>query len=212
MLWHNLTIIAVSYILGAIPSALLLVRIFAKKDIRDFGTGNIGAMNSYDITGKKWMGTLVFFADAAKGALAVMFARWLTGNDFYAVSLAASFVVIGHNFNVFLKFKGGRGLAAALGAVLLVSPIAIILWALMWVTGYYAIRRNVHVANVIGTVGMLLLLYGTPDQMILIMRTMPFWKTDQYLIMVTVMAIFIFARHIKPILELMPKKKENRSE
>ncbi len=212
MLWQNLTIIVVSYLLGAVPSALLFVKLFSKKDIRDYGTGNIGAMNSYDITGKKWMGILVFLADAAKGALAVMFARWLTGNDFYAVSLAASFAVIGHNFNAFLKFKGGRGLAAAFGAIILISPIAIILWAVMWVTGYYAIKRNVHIANVIGTIGMLLLLYGTPDEMILIMKTMPFWKTDQYLVMVTVIGILILARHFKPILELMPNKKEDESE
>jgi glycerol-3-phosphate acyltransferase PlsY len=70
------------YLLGAIPFALLIVKLFAKKDVRREGSGNVGAMNSYDITGKKWLGVLVMLLDLLKGFLAPMLAENLFGSSY----------------------------------------------------------------------------------------------------------------------------------
>jgi glycerol-3-phosphate acyltransferase PlsY len=87
----------IAYLLGTFPSALFLVRMVSGKDIRQSGTGNIGAMNSYDITRRKWVGIAVFILDALKAVFAVIIARILSNDDFAAAAIACVMVIIGHN-------------------------------------------------------------------------------------------------------------------
>jgi len=95
----------IGYLMGTIPGAFILVKLVSGKDIRDIGTGNVGAMNSYDVTNKKWIGIAVFFIDLLKGILAVCIAKFISHNDITAVYLAGFFSVLGHNFNIFLINK-----------------------------------------------------------------------------------------------------------
>lgn len=111
----------IGYLLGSIPFAYIVARLVKGVDIRKVGGGNMGTVNTM-----REIGTLpglgVFFADMAKGALAVLIAQWLGLHLYwvFAVGLAA---VAGHNWPVWLKFRGGQGLATTMGVLAVFSPI-----------------------------------------------------------------------------------------
>src|SRR5579862_1278559 len=104
-------VIAISYVLGSIPFGLLLTRIAGAGDIRAIGSGNIGATNVLR-TGRKGLAAATLILDGGKGAAAALLAGALLGADFAAPAGLAA--VIGHNFPVWLKFKGGKGVATSL--------------------------------------------------------------------------------------------------
>src|SRR5258708_4395038 len=121
---------AVAYLLGSIPFGLLLMRLFRKEDIRQSGSGNIGATNVLR-TGGKGLGALTFLLDAAKGYLAVLLAytaaRHLHFSPEAAQNLAAVAVMcalLGHVFTIWLGFRGGKGVATGFGVFLAFSPEA----------------------------------------------------------------------------------------
>ncbi|HOL17608.1 MAG TPA: glycerol-3-phosphate acyltransferase [Bacillota bacterium] len=118
-----------AYLLGVFPSAYIFSRIFKGVDIRKVGSGNVGGMNTVKEAGLL-PGLLTIVFDVGKGILAVYLASRISANP--ALPLLATFlVVLGHNFNPFLQFRGGKGLATTLGALLVLSPMtAAILLAL----------------------------------------------------------------------------------
>jgi glycerol-3-phosphate acyltransferase PlsY len=112
-----------SYLLGSIPFGFLLVRSTEGKDIRTMGSGNIGATNVF--RSSRWIGILTLILDAGKGYLAVMAAGWITGNLHWQ-GAAAVFAIIGHVFTIWLRFKGGKGVATGCGSYLALSPSAVL--------------------------------------------------------------------------------------
>lgn len=106
---------ALGYLLGSIPFGLVLSRLMGLGNLRDIGSGNIGATNVLR-TGNKPAAALTLLLDAAKGAVAVLLARWLAGED--AAQLAALLAFLGHCFPVWLGFRGGKGVATFLGLLL----------------------------------------------------------------------------------------------
>ena len=119
----------IGYLLGSIPFGLLLTRIGGKGDIRTIGSGNIGATNVLR-SGSKVLALLTLLADAAKGFIAVFFV-WSFGND-QAAYLAGLAAFAGHLFPVWLNFKGGKGIAVFIGAMLAMSPLTGILFLVVW--------------------------------------------------------------------------------
>ena len=109
-----------AYVLGSVPTAYILVRWMEGEDIRDFGSRNVGALNAYNRTGV-WAGLLVLLVDTAKGVLAVAAPR-LLGADPWVLFITTSLVVAGHNWPVFLNFRGGKGAAAIFGISLVIVP------------------------------------------------------------------------------------------
>lgn len=196
----------IAYLFGTVPSAYLIVNIFTKENILKKGTGNAGAMNSYEITGRKEIGILVFTADMLKGFFAVMIARSLAADDIFWAGLAAAAVVLGHNYNIWLKFKGGRGLAAAVGALLQINAAGIIIWGVLWTLTFFIIKRNIHAGNIFATVLTPIAVFAIPSDIILRLNILPLTK-DQYFYMMVLLCIIIFLRHIKPMIELMNEKK-----
>ena len=126
----NLAIFLISYIIGSIPFSYIVAKLFKGKDIRKFGTKNVGASNVLLVIGLV-PSLIALFFDISKGTLAVYLTEKITGN--LAVSLFAGlFTVIGHNWSIFLKFKGGKGIATAIGILLIKSPISfLILYSLV---------------------------------------------------------------------------------
>ena len=112
-----------AYLLGSIPFGLLIARIFAGQDIRAVGSGNIGAANVARNAGLV-PGVMTLLLDAGKGYFAVWIAQIETGNSARWMMLAAVVAVIGHVFPVWLRFKGGKGVATGLGVFLAVAPAA----------------------------------------------------------------------------------------
>jgi glycerol-3-phosphate acyltransferase PlsY len=120
----NLSAIALfagAYLLGSIPFGLVLTKFAGLEDIRTIGSGNIGATNVLR-TGKKGLALATLLLDGGKGALAVVLARLLTGDETTAM-LAGLAAVLGHIYPVWLKFKGGKGVATALGVFLAANPL-----------------------------------------------------------------------------------------
>jgi len=125
----NFIIVALySYLLGSIPFGLVLTKIFLKKDIRKTGSGNIGATNVLR-TGKKYLAALTLFLDSLKGYLAV-FITTETFQDLYLYS--AFFCLVGHIYSIWLKFKGGKGVATFLGIIFVLSFDYFIIFVLSW--------------------------------------------------------------------------------
>ena len=121
--------VAVGYAVGAIPSAFLAGRIFKKQDIRRLGDGNVGAENAYRELGPK-VGLAVLVADIGKGAFCVGLMNGIGFAEGAVLSSGAA-AVVGHNWPVFLQFKGGRGAATSIGALLVaLYPAAFIAGAL----------------------------------------------------------------------------------
>jgi glycerol-3-phosphate acyltransferase PlsY len=132
-----LSIAALSYLLGSIPFGYLMVRIFRGEDVRQSGSGNIGATN---VARKSpALGALTLLLDAAKGTAAVVFAYLLADRTHLGASsqkelaFAALFVIAGHMFPLWLKFHGGKGVATGLGAFAVIAPKAVLIAAVVFV-------------------------------------------------------------------------------
>jgi glycerol-3-phosphate acyltransferase PlsY len=120
----NSILLLCSYCIGSIPSGLLLAKAFGGVDIRTKGSGNIGATNVYRTLGRK-IGILTLVGDCLKGLLPVLAAKALHLPDEW-VALIGLAAFLGHIFPLFLRFKGGKGVATALGVFLATSPLAIL--------------------------------------------------------------------------------------
>lgn len=125
-----LMIVVVGYLLGCIPSGLIVGKQFCNIDIRNYGSKNIGTTNMFRILGAK-PAAVVLLADMAKGIVAVLFAKYLLGTP-SAMLLGGIMAIIGHNYPVFLGFKGGRGVATGLGVICVLMPKVTIIVFLVW--------------------------------------------------------------------------------
>jgi glycerol-3-phosphate acyltransferase PlsY len=132
-----------SYLLGAIPTSHLVSRLFAKIDLREHGSGNLGATNLYRVLGGKYAIPVALF-DIAKGAIPVLvFAPRVAGSELFAVACGVA-AILGHVFSVFVGFKGGKGVATAAGVMLGLTPLALAVAAAVWavlvlLTGYVSL-------------------------------------------------------------------------
>lgn len=142
-----LSIAALSYLLGSVPFGYILVKLFAGEDIRQKGSGNIGATNVSRISPA--LGALTLMLDAAKGTTAVVIAYLLSdrthpgraGHAAYEeMALAAFCVVAGHMFPLWLKFQGGKGVATGLGAFAVIAPKSILIAAVIFLITVFLSR------------------------------------------------------------------------
>ena len=142
--------ISIAYLLGSIPFGYLLVRVFLKQDIRAQGSGNIGATNVAR-SGAKGLGVATLLLDLGKGLAAVMVARRMSGGNFDIEVAAAVAAVVGHCFPVWLGFRGGKGVATALGVFLALSPRAAGSALAVFVV-VFALTRFVSLASIVASV------------------------------------------------------------
>ncbi len=154
-----------AYLLGSIPFGYLLVRLFRGQDIRQTGSGNIGATNVVR-SGAKGLGIATLLLDALKGFVAVWLAAILVYRQFPRfvicgnpemeaaerfMSIAALFAVLGHVFPVWLRFKGGKGVATALGVFCLIFPKAMLVSLVIFIL-VVAITRYVSLGSILGAI------------------------------------------------------------
>ena len=133
----NLIIVAVySYLLGSIPFGLVLTKIFLKKDIREIGSGNIGTTNVLR-TGKKSLAVATLILDLLKGYLSIIITLTYFEN---LISYSALICFIGHIFPVWLKFKGGKGVATYLGVILALSYKFFLIFGITWLVLSFLFR------------------------------------------------------------------------
>jgi glycerol-3-phosphate acyltransferase PlsY len=200
---------AINYLIGSLPTAYIVVKRKANIDIRSAGSGNVGSLNAYEVTGKRLVGVLVLFIDVVKGAGAILLTRSFLAAAPMVISIALVGVVIGHCFPVWLKFHGGRGLAPAAGAMLVAGWIFVALWLVCWAIGYL-FSKNVHVGNVVALIAAAVMGYMIPEEIILKTLAAGF-SSSQILIAYSVMSVVLLARHIEPIRALILSRKQNET-
>jgi glycerol-3-phosphate acyltransferase PlsY len=154
---NHLWLVLAAYFLGSIPFGLLLAKLFGGSDVRKAGSGNIGAANVARVVGPL-AGILTLVLDTAKGAAAVLLAARLTHESAAWMMLAALAALAGHCFPVWLKFKGGKGVATALGVFLALCPLAA-LAALLLFALVAACWRYVSLGSISAAAAMPLLMY-----------------------------------------------------
>jgi glycerol-3-phosphate acyltransferase PlsY len=183
----NILLVVFAYLVGSIPTGVLLSRAFSGKDPREEGSRNIGATNVLRTSGKT-LGAFTLIGDSLKGLIPVCLALWLDMEESWiaAVALAA---FLGHCFPLYLKFKGGKGVATALGIYLPVTPLAVLV-NIFFFASAVAISRMVSVGSLIAALAMpLLILLGR--------YPLP------YVLMSICMGIIVFYRHKENIQQIV---------
>ena len=195
MTW--LLIAVLSYFIGSIPSGYLVAR-SQGVDIRQHGSRNIGATNVLRVMGKKW-GYLVFLCDSSKGFLAVKLGFLIAAHSLQSSVLgeviAAIACILGHNYTLWLGFKGGKGIATSGGVILALFPIAVICCiAIVWIVVFYS-SKYVSLASIAAAVAL-------PFSVFLFVPKTgtEFWVVFGFSLLVCVLAVW---RHQSNIVRLM---------
>lgn len=137
----------ISYLIGSIPSGLILLKLFKNKDIRTLGSGNIGATNAVRVGGK-FLGFMTFALDVSKAIIAILMAKYLVVNYsyisyiYYAVIIASLGAFCGHLFSLWLKFKGGKGVSVFVAIVTYINPYLGIFAIIDWITIFLLYRTS----------------------------------------------------------------------
>lgn len=194
----------IGYLLGSVPTAYILLKKTKGIDITSAGTGNVGAMNSYEVTNSKFIGLFVFVIDALKGLLSVYLTLLFFPIDFVFPALALLFAVMGHCFNPWLGFKGGRGLATAAGGGALLFPFMVIVWVILWIIIYLA-RKDILLANVWANFMTLVIIFLSSN----IAFEYSYPKADSLsslMLFSSALLTVVFIKHIEPMKELFKNK------
>lgn len=186
------------YLIGSIPTAYLIVRLFKKQDIRLSGSGNVGAANTYKVTKSRYLSIFVALLDISKGVAAFFIGLYVGANDFMIAAVAGVAAVAGHNFPVWLRFKGGRGLATAAGFLLPWIWLAPVAWLIVWGI-FKKITGNTHISNTIAT-GVVLLAVIVAKNEWLIALTGGYGEPGEVRIAATMLCVLILGKHIEPVL------------
>lgn len=187
-------ILVAAYVLGSVPFGYLLVLIFRGEDVRKSGSGNIGATN---VSRKSpALGVLTLVMDAAKGILAVQIAATVFKTDppsaiQRAMAAAALLAVVGHMFPVWLKFRGGKGVATALGAFLRLAPLAVGVAAILFAV-VVLISRRISLGSIV-----------TAACFPATVWSLKLSRDPAVLALIGVAALLIIARHYQNILRLL---------
>lgn len=176
-----LGLILASYLLGSVPFGLILSKLFARIDIRQHGSHNIGATNVYRNLGKK-LGALTLCCDILKGFLPVFVVRQVTGSDEWT-ALAALAAFLGHLYPVYLRFSGGKGVATAVGAYIVLAP-TLLLGGFLVFALVLALSRYVSLSSITAAVVIPLFMSFLADS-----------YSQAYLLVAVMFALMITYRH-----------------
>jgi len=182
--------VAGTYLLGSIPFGYILIRVFRGKDIRRTGSGNIGATNVSRTSPA--LGIVTLFLDALKGCAAVALVRALFPGQTVLLGLAALMAIVGHLFPLWLRFRGGKGVATALGSFVVLVPKTVLVAAAVFVVLFLTFRY-VSLASIL-TVALFPLLAWALHS---------FADTPQMLVILGVASLLIVARHHQNIHRLL---------
>lgn len=181
-------ILILSYILGSIPFSLIITKIKGI-DLRKVGSGNIGATNVAR-TGNKCLAALALFLDSLKGFIAVYIAQqFCDNNDFYTY-VSAILAILGHMFPVWLKFKGGKGVATTLGVLIALNMPVALIFTLVWIVVFFIFRYS-SLASLTATTATVVA---------------SFFLQKELLFVLLVIAILIFLKHYRNIVNLLQGK------
>jgi glycerol-3-phosphate acyltransferase PlsY len=195
----------IGYLFGSFPTAYIFLKKSKGMDITKEGSGNVGAMNSFEVSNSKVIGYSVFLVDFLKGSASVIIPSFLFPDQFIYPAISFLFAVFSHCYNPWLNFKGGRGLSTAAGGAAFLFPFLLGVWAVLWVI-FYMMRKGILFANINSTIFSLLILYGTSK--IAVKYAYPQPESISALMLIsTAVLIIIFIRHIEPLREFISDQK-----
>lgn len=194
----------IGYLFGSIPSAYLILKKKKGIDITNAGTGNVGAMNSYEVTNSKSIGLLVLFLDFIKAVIPVLIILLFLESSFLMASISVLFAIFSHCFNPWLEFKGGRGLATAAGGSAIIFPFLLIAWIIFWVLVYF-IKKDIHIANILATILSLVSVLASSGYLIQFAFPQPV-LVNELLLFTSGGLLIIFIKHIDPLKEIISNK------
>lgn len=204
-------ILLACYLIGSFPTAFLLVKSYSKKDVTKEGSGNVGTFNAFTVSKSKLVGLLVLLVDFLKGSLPMLFIVLFGNLSVGGIYLAAIFLILGHNYNVWLKFKGGRGLATGAGIFIVINFIMVIGWGIAWLAASL-FKKDILVSNFAATLCMPV--FALAFRSVFMMTFLPEMGghagTNNYtyfIIFVLIITIIILSRHTEIIKDLSTKKK-----
>ncbi|MFD1347695.1 glycerol-3-phosphate 1-O-acyltransferase PlsY [Oceanobacillus caeni] len=167
----------IAYVLGSIPSALIVGKLGFQIDIREHGSGNLGATNTFRVLGKK-AGIIVTLSDILKGTIAVLIPLFFDAEINRLI--IGIFAVIGHTYPLFAKFKGGKAVATSAGIILGINPLLFIIMVTTFLITLY-ISKYVSLSSMI--TGVVTILVSI------------FFKDIGLIIVISILTIFVFYRH-----------------
>ena len=179
-------IIIISYLFGSIPFGLVLTKIFTGKDIRKIGSGNIGATNVLR-SGNKFIGYLTLTLDILKAVVPILFIKFYYSDQLYIASLS---VFIGHVFPVWLKFKGGKGVATYVGILFCLNYLSGIIFCIIWLLIFFIFKYS-SLSSIISSSCIPIFQY--------------FFISDPFYYLYFIMFIMIFYTHRENIKRLINK-------
>ncbi|EHL5790431.1 TPA: glycerol-3-phosphate 1-O-acyltransferase PlsY [Listeria monocytogenes] len=157
-----------AYVIGSIPSGLWIGKIFYKKDIRDFGSGNLGATNSFRVLGIK-AGSIVTVMDILKGTVATLLPFFFQLNvDHHFWLLTGAFAIIGHSFPLFAGFRGGKAVATSAGVILAYAPLLFVA-ALVVFLVTLKVSKYVSLSSMVGALAALIISLFMGDWILIIL-------------------------------------------
>lgn len=187
------------YLIGSLPTAFILVKIRSKTDIRKAGSGNVGGYNTYLITGSKGLAIIVGVIDGLKGLIAVVLAL-IFADGFWFVGASLLGAVVGHNHPVWLRFKGGRGLATAGGGIIIIGLAYAIFWCLLWIA-VKSQGRAILTANLFAIIFAPVILFLIPSEVVSWGMTVSASVSD-YRIFGVLLSLILIISHLNGLQEI----------
>ena len=163
---NYILIFAMSYLLGAIPFSYILVKVSSGKDLRNEGSGNLGTLNSYEVSKNKIIAISVLILDMFKATISIEILATLFGiHNSIGTLITGIGIILGHNWNIFLRFRGGRGLAPAAGLAFAINLFPLFLWLLVWAV-FKTLFKNIHLANCSSSIISIVIIWLAPSEII----------------------------------------------
>ena len=176
--------IIISYLMGSIPFGLILTKIFLKKDIRDIGSGNIGATNVLR-TGNKIIGYLTLSLDILKAVIPVLYIKFNYPELVYVSSLS---VFIGHVFPLWLKFKGGKGVATYVGILFSINYILGFVFVASWLIIFFILRYS-SLGSILATFIIPVFIFFNPN-----------YESEYFFIIMFILILFTHRENVKRLI------------
>ena len=193
------------YLIGSIPTAYLVVRLTSGIDIRLNGSGNVGALNSYEVTQQKYIGIVVGVLDGVKGFIAAFAAAQFLDGSFWNQGAALGSALLGHNYPVWLRFRGGRGLAPAAGGTFAIGLSYTIIWCTTWVIAYKS-GGDILKANIAAILLTPIILMMIPSAWMNAVMVRDIAATD-YIVFSFIMSGILAMSHWQPFKDFMQHNK-----
>jgi glycerol-3-phosphate acyltransferase PlsY len=167
----------------------------------------VGARNFYEVTGKKTLGIIVLLLDLFKGTLAVLIGFYFNKSFDFAL-YSATFALLGHNYSIFLRFKGGKGLATAAGAFLLISPLGLISWLASYFIFQFA-NKDIYIRTILATILLPIVIISSPETYFLLFQIidLKMFVMNSYPFFIIAISIVILLKHVEPFFNYLKGEK-----